>query len=138
MRKRGFSLIEIVLVMVILSIGLTTLILVLRYSVIQSANTHFYTIANWLCQEKIEEILSDRRDNGFGYIDERNYRDEEPISGFPTYSRTTEIDYVNLSDLNSESKRATDYKRVKISVSGGGSSTPLEMFSLVTNYDETE
>ncbi len=101
----------------------------------QSADTHFYTIANWLCQEKIEEILSDRRDNGFGYIVKRNYRDEEP---FPTYTRTTEIYYVNLDNLNVETRRATAYKRIKVSVSGGGSSTPLEMVSLVTNYDETE
>ncbi|MCK4463450.1 MAG: type II secretion system protein [Candidatus Omnitrophica bacterium] len=135
MRKRAFSLIELILVMIILSIGLTTLILLLRYSVMQSADTHFYTIANWLCQEKIEEILSDRRDNGFGYIVKRNYRDEEP---FPTYTRTTEIYYVNLDNLNVETRRATAYKRIKVSVSGGGSSTPLEMVSLVTNYDETE
>ena len=135
MRKRAFSLIEVMLVMIILSIGLTTLILVLRHSVMQSTNTHFFTIANWLCQEKIEEILSDRRDNGFGYILERNYPDEEP---FLTYTRTTEIYYVNLNDLNREQRRATAYKRIKVTVSGGGSSTPLEMVSLVTNYDETE
>ena len=135
MRKRAFSLIELILVMIILSIGLTTLLLVLRHSVTQSTNTHFYTVANWLCQEKIEEILSDRRDNGFGYILEKNYRDEEP---FLTYTRTTEIYYVNLNNLNRERRRATAYKRIKVSVNGGGSSTPLEMVSLVTNYDETE
>ena len=135
MRKRAFSLIELILVMIVLSIGLTTLLLVLRHSVTQSTNTHFYTVANWLCQEKIEEILSDRRDNGFGYILRRNYRDEEP---FLTYTRTTEIYYVNLDNLNMEVQGTTVYKRIKVTVSGGGSSTPLEMVSLVTNYDETE
>ena len=91
MKKRGFSLIEIILVMIILSVGLTTLILVLRHAIRQSTETHFHTVSNWLCQEKIEEILSERRNNGFN--DDNlpiGTVPESSVPGFSNYTRKFE------------------------------------------------
>ena len=132
MRKRGFSLIEIILVMVVLSIGLTTLILVLRYSVIQSANTHFYTIANWLCQERMEEIISERRDNGFSAVESLMPSvDGNPVPGFSGYRRTTTLSYTDLDEALDSSD---DYILIEVEVTGGGSATPLSMETVVSNY----
>lgn len=120
--------------MIVLSLGLTTLILVLRYSVIQFSSSHFYTLSNWLCQEKMEEIVSDRRDSGFNYIVNSNYPDEPSVSGFALYNRTVRISYVELSDLTTPAAGPTDYKRVEVSVDSGNTA-PTELYSVVTRYD---
>ena len=118
--------------MIVLSIGLTTLILVLRYSVIQSANTHFYTIANWLCQEKIEEIASERRDNGFSAVESlMPSLDENPVPGFSGYRRTTTLSYTDLDGALSPS---TNYILIQVDVSGGGSMSSITMETVVSKY----
>jgi len=132
--RQSFTLIELVLVITILSIGFASLLLVMRYASVNASETHFTTIAHWLCQEKMEGILSDRRDNGFSYITSANYPDENPVSGFSNFTRTTEIYYVNLSNLNTDTGSSTDYKRIQVTVSGAKAPTSVRLWTIVSDY----
>lgn len=145
--KKGFSLVELILVMTIIAVGLVTMLLVLHSASMNNANAHYMTVAGKLAEAGLEEIMADRRTRGFDYIVNTNYPDEDPVAGFGNYIRTVNIYFVELSDLNIEAGGVTDYKRVDVIVEslvdvdsgGGGGSTRSDfagilLYTVVSNY----
>jgi prepilin-type N-terminal cleavage/methylation domain-containing protein len=95
-RQRGFTLIELVAIIVLLSIA-GTAILGMFGQVGRSLTTNQDTQTGaQLVQEKAEQILADRRNaaRGFAWIVAANYPAETPISGFAAFDRS-----VTISDI---------------------------------------
>lgn len=130
--KKGFTLVELVVVLVLLSVGLVTLLLVLRNASVSNATAHIITVANELGEGKIEEILADRKTQGFDYIKNLNYPTEDPVTGFNSYMREVDIYYVDLSDLDTP-VIDSNYKRVEVSVnSKGGVEPAVKLITIVS------
>lgn len=92
--SRGFTLIELVMLLVILAIGVPPLIVIGNQILQQMHQSSYVTIGTALAQEKIETILGDKDapSRGFTYIVSGNYAAESPVAGFTGYNRTVTID----------------------------------------------
>lgn len=143
MSSKGFTLVEVILVIVILAIAIPGLISSVGFMAARQVNTMGTTIAADLAQEKMEEILGDRMNigRGFNYIANANYTPESTaptaIAGFPNYIRSVDIICVTAADLNTSVPCTTDFKRVqvKVSTSGVGPSVPdAVLYTVVTNH----
>ena len=139
MNSKGFTLIEVILVIVIMAIVIPSLITVLSVITKGQVNTLGTTTSAVLAQERLEEIIADKRspNRGFAYIDNVNYPDENPVGGFAQYNRSVDIVCVNSSDLNTPVACPTDYKRVEVTVqaSGVGPSVPdAVLVTVLTDY----
>ena len=98
-RQRGFTLIELVAIIILLSIA-GTAILGMFGQVGRSLTTNQDTQTGaQLVQEKAEQILADRRNaaRGFAWIVAANYPAETPISGFAAFDRSVTISDITTS-----------------------------------------
>jgi Tfp pilus assembly protein PilV len=98
-RQRGFTLIELVAIIILLSIA-GTAILGMFGQVGRSLTTNQDTQTGaQLVQEKAEQILADRRNpaRGFAWIMAANYPAETPISGFAAFDRSVTISDITTS-----------------------------------------
>jgi prepilin-type N-terminal cleavage/methylation domain-containing protein len=98
-RQRGFTLIELVAIIVLLSIA-GTAILGMFGQVGRSLTTNQDTQTGaQLVQEKAEQILADRRNaaRGYAWIVAANYPAETPISGFAAFDRSVTISDITTS-----------------------------------------
>lgn len=127
--KEGFSLVELVIVLILISVGLVTLLLVLQNASVNNATAHIMTVAGGLAEGKIEEILADRRNRSFAYIDNSNY----PQESFDGYNIDVDIYYVDRDNLNLQTGE-TDYKRAEVTVSKTASDAEVVLATVVSNY----
>jgi prepilin-type N-terminal cleavage/methylation domain-containing protein len=140
MNSKGFTLIEVILVIVILAIAIPGLISAVSFITARQVNTIGTTTAADLAQEKMEEIMGDRMNpvRSYAYVVNANYAAETPIAApFTNYNRTVNIICVTAADLNTSVACTTDFKRIQITVSavGVGPSVPdAVLYSVVTNH----
>ena len=127
--KKAFTLVELVILLVVLSVGLVTLLLVLRSASINNANAHFATVAGGLLDAKMEEVLADRAEEGFAYIENSNY----PQETFDNYTIAVDIYSVDLDDLDTTAS-GRDYRRVEITVQKSGIEGQASLHTLVSDY----
>lgn len=85
--QQGYSLVEIVLVIIILGITIPPLLNLFSYNLTNSSESEYSTRALYFAEERMEEILGDKRASdagkGFGYIlAPGRYPDDEPATGF--------------------------------------------------------
>jgi len=95
-KQDGFSLVEIIVVIVVLGIAVFPLSRLLRINLVSSAKAEKITRATFTAQEKMEEIIGDYKNPGRGYAyvtDVYNYP-EESVGGF---TRTVDV---TVGDLN--------------------------------------
>jgi len=131
--KKGFSLLELTITIIVLAIGLVTLLGVVKYVTINSSKNHVNTVSGWLCEDKLEEELKARYDSGFSALS-TGTTTESPVSGFSGYTRETTIGYVDISDLTAIIGGPTDYKRIEVEVNGFGSPTSITVSAVVSDY----
>ena len=119
--QTGFTLIELVLTVIIVGICFLSLVAVFSTSLVGSSDSEHTTIATFLAQEKMEQILADKNGRGYGYIVNSSYPAENPVPGYPGYSRS-----VIIAEMS-------DYKIVVVKVSHP-ESPDVELTTEVTNY----
>jgi Tfp pilus assembly protein PilV len=88
--QAGFTLIEIVLIIVIAGIAILPLSMLFANSSIHSSDARNATLAAELAQAKMEELTADKNSpaRGFSYLVTANYPAESPVTAFPGYSRS--------------------------------------------------
>jgi len=88
--QAGFTLIELVLIIVIAGIAVLPLSMLFANSSIHSSDARNATIAAQLAQAKMEEITADKNSpaRGFSYLVAANYPAESPVTAFSGYSRS--------------------------------------------------
>lgn len=89
----GFTLIEVVLVIVIAGVALLPLSMLFANSSIRSGDAHNASIAAQLAEARMEEITADKNSpaRGFTYLVASNYPAENPVPAFPGYSRSVTV-----------------------------------------------
>jgi len=137
--KKGFTLVELIVVLVVLAIGLMTLLLAIRVANIQNATSHFIAVSEQLAGQKMEEVLWYRDSAGINSIKSAAFPPEDPITvsspAFSNYKREVEIINVRLSDLNaSVGGTTTGYIRVKVTVSSKAGIAPdVEVITIISD-----
>lgn len=127
---KGYSLIEIILVILILGIAIPPIIHLFSYNLENSVQSEAYTRATYFAEEKMEEILADKRASyagkGYNYIlAPGRYPDDVPETGF---TRTITIDTLNKV-LN-----GVHYAEITVTVSQS-SIQDVVLTTWVTNYE---
>lgn len=133
-RARGFTIIEAIITIVVLSIAAPPMLLALREAERQRTAPVQADRGRWLAAERLEEIVADRHAStrGWAYVVNANYSPEDPVQGFPGFSRQVSIQETGAS----LSGIGTGYKLVRVSVSwrdAGGTKT-LEVGTVLTEY----
>jgi len=134
-RRGGFSLIEAIIVIVILSVAVPAMFWAVRDAAERRAEPVMFARARWLAAEKLEDIVADRYSSlrGYAYVVNSSYPAEETLDGFPGFSREVEVieRAANLVSAGTGYKVAT--VRVRYPVARGELRT-LELAAVVTDY----
>jgi prepilin-type N-terminal cleavage/methylation domain-containing protein len=82
-KSDGYSLIEIILVILILAIAIPPIVNIFTQNLNKNVNSEIYTKASLFAEEKLEEILSDKRVHSYSFITSNDrYQDDSPATGF--------------------------------------------------------
>jgi hypothetical protein len=133
--RGGFTLVEAVAVIVVLSIAFPPMLISIRQAHISRVTPARFTIARWLAAERLEDIIADRHSltRGYGYVQDSNYPAEATISGYAGFGRSVSITTTG-PDLVSA---GTGYKKVTVTVTftdGGGTARSFPLSTVVTDY----
>lgn len=125
-RSEGYSLIEMILVIMILAVAIPPIINIFSQNLIKNVNSEIYTKAVLYAEEKLEQILSDKRNYSYSYIVSQNrYPEDTPESGF---SRS-----VSITDAN-KIIMGIPYAEVVVTVTYA-TINDVVLTTWVTNYD---
>lgn len=91
--QRGFSLIEAIIAVVILSVAVPAMFWAVRDAAERRAEPVMFSRARWLAAEKLEDIIADRysETRGYAHIETANYPAEASVDGFTSFAREVEI-----------------------------------------------
>ena len=135
----GFTLIEIIITLAVLSIAVVGLLSVFATAITGSGNPVVLNQAIALAQEKMDTITGDRMNSarGFAYIIPGNYPADIPVTGF---NRSVTIICVDPGALNADngvspgaSGCASGYTHVQVTVAHAAIGS-VSIDGLVTNY----
>lgn len=109
----GFTLLEVVLVILVLGLALLPLLTQTVETNVHAVDAQAASAAVFLCRERTETILADRKAPSIGYaaITNSRYPDESPVAGFPGFSRTTHVSA-------DSSYGGVTFRAVRVTVSG--------------------
>jgi Tfp pilus assembly protein PilV len=86
----GFTLPEVILIIVIAGVALFPLSMLFANTSIRAGDAHAASIAAQLAEAKMEEITADRNapSRGLAYLAASNYPPEDPVAAFPGFVRS--------------------------------------------------
>lgn len=98
--KCGFTILDSVLSMILLSVGLMGGMTVLQNALLHSVQGDRNMIATQLAQEKMDGILADNTFLGYDYVaDESHYPEEDMMGSYAGFTRSVTIIEVDTNDL---------------------------------------
>ncbi len=133
--RRGFTLIESVAAIVVLSIAIPPIFWGLRSATLRNVDPILMSRARWLAAEKLEDVIADRHSTtrGYDYLVAGNYPDEDAVTDFAAYART-----VSLSETAADLATAGDgYMTVVVEVTWAdmtGVERTLSVSTVLTEY----
>ena len=133
----GFTLIETIAAVVILTIALPPMLVAIHDSHHKRANPILAMRARWLAEGKLEDIIADRHSGtrGYAYLVGTNYPNEDVITGFPGFSRIVTLTETE-ADLVTPGQ---GYMGVRVMVSwtdAQGDPRTLGIDTILTEYTE--
>ncbi len=124
-RRRGATVIELAICMVILGIALPPLVGAFADASRQSMEPAANTVAGFLAIERMEQMVARRYrgTDGYSQITEANFPAESPVTGFSDFSRSVTVSLVdsNLTPTGSDQ----GYKKVRVTVTWQGGTRSL-------------
>jgi prepilin-type N-terminal cleavage/methylation domain-containing protein len=137
----GFTLIETIITLIVLSIAAVGVLSVFTTGMRGSANPMVIDQATQLAQEKMDTIFGDRINAGYGfaYIIPVNYSAENPVTGFAGFNRSVSIFCATAADLNTNAGApgaggcASGYTHVTVTVANAAIGS-VSLDTVVTNY----
>lgn len=115
--KKGFTLIEVIITLSVLAGGVMGVLTMYHRNIERAAQMEQTLIATQLAQEKLEQIILDKKYQNYAYILSANYPSPEDLGsqGFNGYTRTTTIAEVNATNLTTQ-QNGTGYKKITVTV----------------------
>jgi prepilin-type N-terminal cleavage/methylation domain-containing protein len=132
--RRGFTLIEAIMAVVILSIAMPAMLWSIRDAVRRRADPVLASRARWLAAEKLEDCIADRHSpaRGYAYLTGANYPAENPVPGFSGLNRS-----IAISETAPKFLSGTGWKTVTVTVSytdGQGVARSIALATVLTDY----
>lgn len=126
--EAGFTLPEVVLIIVIAGVAILPLGMLFANTSIRSGEAHSATVMAQLAQAKMEEIAADKNSpsRGFSYLTAANYPAESPVAAFPGYSRSVSFAADSVYD-------SVTFRTVSVTVTFA-SVPPVTLTTWFTNY----
>lgn len=146
MRHRGFTLIEAILALAILSVGLLGLLYVFQVAAKASGLADQTYIAENLAQEAAEKIIASRDNSlsGGGYAStlsaiQAGSFNQNPVSGFPSYSLTVtafeaDAEGSSLPTNFTVAMPNSGYARVTVRVTFNGGANYIQLVTIIASY----
>jgi Tfp pilus assembly protein PilV len=132
--QSGFIFVELILTMLVLSIGLASGYVLMDNSLSNSVTGDADVVASQLANEKLEQIISDKSFGGYDALAEGDYPPETLDAPYQNYSRQVDIYEVNPTDM-STAEAGSGYKKVTVSVTWGNHDyETVNVVTLLTNY----
>jgi len=128
-KQKGMTLIEVLMAIAILSIGIIGAMQVFTFAVTKEGIAKNKSVAAYLAQGRIEELLS------YSYDDDDMSVGTTTTSTASGYQMKTNIDYVNPANGLSATTTDLGIKRIKVKVSWGQSQTEQSV-DVSTLYSE--
>src|SRR5579863_919124 len=144
----GYTLLEIILAILVLSIAVVGISSAISFTTAQSLNAEVMSTAKELAQEGLEELIAAKRTGGFSALTPVGLGAYGAVAGFPGYTRRSDICYVNAGltpkpnppPPASCSGVSTNYKQLTVSVQYQGlpslASPVVSLITVVTNVGE--
>ena len=89
--QAGFTLIEIIMVIIFLSVALLATMNMISTSLSKSFDMDIIATANNLANEEMEKIFTDKKSKGYGFVVPENYPSETNAGGFQGFNRYVTI-----------------------------------------------
>lgn len=131
----GFTLIEVLLTVVVVGVGLFGLMTLYHNSTRNVMEGDINLSATYLARERLEQLIADKANQGYGYVINDNYSTSTPVTvGSHIFTRSFNIYEVNASDLITP-EVDTGYKRIDMTLTWGtGAGQSMTIPTLITNY----
>jgi len=133
--RRGFTLIEAIISIVILSTAMPAMLWAVREAHRDRVSPIKASQARWLATEKLEDIIADRHSTtrGYTYLVNANYAAEASITGSPGFTRSVAIAETAANLVSA----GTGFKRATVSVGwtdARGVGRTLAIATIITDY----
>jgi Tfp pilus assembly protein PilV len=124
----GFTLVEVVILIVVASIAVLPLAMLFATTSIRSSDAQSASIAAQLAQAKLEEITADRNAStrGFSYVVSGNYPAESPVPAFTNFQRSVAVSPDSTYD-------SVTFRTVSVTVTTSGI-PPVTLTTWFVNY----
>ena len=119
--QSGFTLTELIIVLVFVGVALTSILLSFRTGLRTSVDSELLSLSAQLAEAKMEQIKSDKASFGYGYLTQQNYPPETDADGYSGYTRTVSI------------TEYSGYKKVTVTVTHSGS-PDVQLVTIFANY----
>jgi len=132
-QKRGFTLVEIIISIGIISIAFYTLISVFGDTTFKNVGSQQLLTAEFLAEQAMEEFTAEGKDWNTDLIS----REATGFGGeFSDFYNRVNVVCVDLSDLNQPAAvQPTNYKRIEVIVTGEALSVPIKLVTLKVRYN---
>lgn len=124
----GFTLVEVVILIVVASIAILPLAMLFATTSIRSSDAQSASVAAQLAQAKLEEITADRNAStrGFSYVVAGNYPPEDPVPAFASFQRSVSVAPDSTYD-------GVTFRTVSVTVTTAGIA-PVTLTTWFVNY----
>jgi type II secretory pathway pseudopilin PulG len=134
-RRRGFTLMEGIVAVVLLGTALPPMMWAIRAAQIRRVSAALASRARWLATEKLEDVVADRHSStrGYAWLTGANYGAETPVAGFGQFNRSVAF-VETAADLVSA---GTGYKKATVTVSWTdttGTARSIAIATIITDY----
>lgn len=120
-RQSGFTLVELVFVIVFLSVAVLASMQLMSSSLSGSFHSEHLVVATDLASEKLEQIMADKNSRGYGYVAQSNYAFETNVNGNIGFDRG-----VTITDLGTSKQVQVTVYHPKLD--------DVTMVAFITNY----
>jgi prepilin-type N-terminal cleavage/methylation domain-containing protein len=126
--KKGFTLIEVIISMVVIAIVMYAAIAIFITSGAKGANVEVFTVAQSLAEGKLEEAMAHE------FADVSSEAEINFTGDLSNYSYEIISNYVSGEALDSAVGSATDYKKIQVLIRHSKLANPIQLESIRTNY----
>lgn len=120
-QEKGFTLIEIILAIMIISIGVLTLVSSMSFTTSRGLNAEVMSTAQQLAQERVEQLEATKRNSGYSATPDLDIGTTTVVlaGAFANYTRSVEVCNVDVNLANPDCTapdNGSGYKRITVEV----------------------